>query len=112
MAVEIQDRQVGDTRTAIAGICTRPDGSVVDLTSLTPKFAMYDSQGNAKVTETEDNVSITDATAGKIQYEPQAADVDTEGTFYAYFIVEAATGEQDTFPVETGHFKIEIKGTS
>lgn len=112
MSVEVQDRQVGDTRTAIAGICTRPNGDVVDLTNLTMKFAMYDSQGNAKVVETNSNVAVTDAVNGEVEYAPQADDVDTEGTYYAYFIAEAGTGEQDTFPVETGDFKIQIKGVT
>ena len=112
MATQIQTRQIGDTRTAIAVTCKRPDGTAEDLTDLTLKFAMYDSEGSAKVAETTDNVSVTDATAGKVQYDPQAADVDEEGTFYAYFIAEAATGEQDTFPAETGDLRIIIKATT
>jgi hypothetical protein len=110
VAVQTQTRQVGDTRIAIAATCKRPDGTVVDLTSLTLKFAMYNSQtGVAKVTETNSNVTVTSATDGEVQYDPQAADVDTEGTYYAYFIAEAAGGAQDTFPASKGDFQIIIE---
>jgi hypothetical protein len=112
MAEQTQERQIGDTRTAIAGICTRPSGTVVDLTSLTLKFAMYDSQGTVKVAETSSNVTVTDASAGEVEYAPQAADVDTEGTYNGYFIAEAGTGEQDTFPAVVGDFKIIINAVT
>lgn len=112
MSVQKQTRQVGDTRTAIAATLKRPDGTVEDLTDLTVKFAMYDAQGNTKVTETSDYVSVTDATAGQVQYSPQAADVDTEGLYYAYFIAESAAGAQDTFPAAKGGFQISIEATT
>lgn len=112
MAVQKQTRQVGDTLIAIAATLKRPDGTVVDLTSLTLKFAMVDSENVVKVAETASNVTVTDATAGEVQYAPQAADVDTEGTFHAYFIAENGSGKQDTFPAETGEFQINIKPTA
>lgn len=109
MAAQEQTRQVGDTRTAIAATLTQ-NGSAVNLTGLTTKFTMVKSEGGVKVAETEDNVSVTDAAAGEIQYSPQAADVDAAGTFHAYFIAEVtATGAQDTFPAKTGDFQIIIE---
>ena len=105
-----QTRQVGDTLTAIAATLTRPDGTVVDVSALTTKFAMYEKDGTIVVTETTDNVTETDAAAGEVQYDPQAADVDTPGTYYAYFIAESGGGAQDTFPVVTGELEIEIVG--
>ena len=106
-----QIRQVGDTRTAIPGKLYRPDNSIEDLTDLTVKFAMYDTSGTAKVAETTDNVTVTDATAGEVQYDPQAADVNVVGTYYAYFIVEEA-GAQDTFPASKGGFVIDIQSVT
>jgi hypothetical protein len=107
--VQQQIRQKGDTRIAIAATLTRPDGTVVDLTNLTGKFKMCAVDGTEKVAETSSNVTITSATDGEIQYSPQAADVDTVGTFNAYFIAETAGGAQDTFPARSGDFQIVIK---
>jgi hypothetical protein len=110
VAVQTQTRQVGDTRIAIAAQLKRPDGNVVATTGLTPKFAMYDSEdGTAKVAETTSNITVSDAANGKLQYDPQAADVDTEGLYYAYFILEDGTGKQDTFPAKKGDLRIDIQ---
>ena len=109
MAVQRQERQVGDTRTAIAATLKRPDGTVESLSGLTLKFAMTDSEGTVKVAETNDNVTVTDATNGLVQYAPQAADVDTPGTFHAYFVAETGAGAQDTFPAIMGEFQIVIR---
>jgi len=109
MSIKEQVRQVGDTATAIAGTLTRPDGTVVDVTSLTVKFVMIHINGTVKVAETSSFVTKTDAPAGDVQYTCQAADVDTPGTYNAYFVTEAGTGEQDTFPVDEGHLRIIIK---
>ncbi len=109
MAVQTLTRQVGDTHIAIAAQLKRADSSNVDVTSLTVKFAMYDSEGTAKVAETSSNVSKTVAATGKVQYDPQAADVDTAGTYYGYFITEDGSSKQDTFPVVLGEFEIIIQ---
>lgn len=108
MTVERQVRHVGDTLVAIAASLKRPDGTAVDLSDLTVKFKMKDAQGNVKVALTETNVTVTDAEAGECQYDPQAADVDTAGTFYAYFVTEDAAGNKDTFPARTGDFEVII----
>ena len=112
MAVQTQNRQVGDLRTTIAATLTRPDGTVEDLTGLTIKFAMYDAEGSTKVAKTEIGASATDATNGEVQYVPLAVDVDTPGTFFAYFIAETAGGKQDSFPAIKGDFKIVFHPTS
>lgn len=106
MAIKIQNRQVGDRRIAIAATLKRFDGTVVDLSSLTLKFTMVDSEGGVKVVETATGVTVTSATDGEVQYDPLAADVDTKGTFFAYFIAETAGGLQDMFPAVKGEFKI------
>lgn len=102
-------RHVGDTQTALAVTCKRPDGTVVDLTSMTVRFEMYlASNGSTKVAETASNVTVTDATNGQVQYDFQAADVDTPGTYYAYFTVENAAGKKDTYPVDKGYLEVII----
>jgi hypothetical protein len=107
--IQVQRRQVGDTRIALAATLVRPDLTVVDLTALTPKFKMCTAAGVDKVAETTDNVAITDAENGQIQYNFQDDDVDTEGTFHAYFIIEEG-GAQDTFPVDAGLMQVRIMG--
>lgn len=107
MAVQKQTRRVGDTRTVIAATLKRPDNTVEDLTGLTLTFQMTDSKGSDKVAETASNVTVTDASAGQVEYAPQADDVDTEGTYFAYFRVADGT-DKDTFPAILGEFKIEI----
>lgn len=100
-----------DTRTPLAFRCRRPDGSIVDLTSKTVFFHMVNSAGSDKVAETSSNVTVNDAKAGLVQYDFQAADVDTAGTYYAYFVVKD-TGDEaantETFPAIARQFRIVI----
>lgn len=106
MALKIT-RQVGDTQVVLAMTLTRPDGTAVDLSDMSDVlFAMVTPAGVFKVAETSTNVTVTDAAAGEVQYALQDADVDTAGTYYAYFITEDASGKQDTFPVKRGELKI------
>ena len=108
MSVQEQTRRVGDTRTVIAATLKRPDNTVESLSGLTVTFQMTNTKDDVdKVAETSDNVTVTDAAAGEVQYAPQAADVDTEGTFNAYFRV-ADGSDKDTFPAIMGEFKITI----
>ncbi len=112
MSVQKQTRQIGDTLIAIAAALKRPDGTVVDLTDKTLKFTMVDSENSVKVAETATNVTVTDATAGEVQYDVQDDDVDEEGTFNAYFIVEDGSSRQEMFPAELGEFQINIMATA
>lgn len=113
MSVDRQYRHIDDTLTAIAVTLQRPDGTAVDLTSLTVRFMMVLAQdGTVKVAETASNVSVTDASNGQCQYDPQAVDVDTAGTYYAYFTAEDGSSNKDTFPAKTGDFEIIILPTS
>lgn len=105
-------RHVGDTEVALAATLQRPDGTAVDLTSLTVRFKMVDTAGSVKVAETDSNVSVTDAANGQCQYNFQSADVDTAGTYYAYFTAEDGSGNKDTFPAATGGLRIVNSGDS
>ena len=107
MAVQEQHRIVGDTRTAIAATLKRPNGDIEDLSGLTVNFVMYDSEGSTKVSETSDNVTVTDASNGEVQYDPQADDVDEAGTYYAYFRVVNGS-DKDSFPAVQGELRIVI----
>ncbi len=89
----------GDTRTQLARTLKRPDGTVVDLTDLTLKFRMVTSvtPRTDKVALTETGVTVTDAAAGEVQYDFQAADVNTAGKFFAFFVIDDS-GKLETFP--------------
>ena len=58
-----------------------------------------------------DNVTIVDASAGKVQYDFQNVDVDTAGTYYAYFILNDSDG-QETLPAIAGGFRVKIYSTT
>lgn len=105
----IQIRQVGDRLTPIAAQLIRPDDSIVDLTDTTVKFIMYGTDGTLKVAETV--ALIVSAEEGRVKYNPLEADVDTVGNYNAYFRVYA-DAKRDSFPVETGEFRISIKETT
>ncbi len=109
MTVQRQIRHKDGTLVAIAATLQRPSGTVVDVTDLTVRFLMVSVQKTTKVAETASNVSTTNATAGEVQYDFQADDVDTSGTYYGYFTTEDTGGKKDTFPAETGDLEIIIK---
>lgn len=102
---------VGDTLSPMGVQLVREDGAggyaVVDLTGLTVKFKMADREGTVVVAETVTGVSIIDATAGKVQYDFQATDVDTEGIFYAWFITYLGS-EKSTYPADGRSFSIRV----
>ena len=108
MAVQRQVRHVGDTLSAIAVTCKRPNGDVVSLASKTVEFKMVNAEdGTVKVAATSTGVSVTGAADGQVQYNPVAADVNTAGTYYGYFLVYSGT-DYETFPVATGDLIIQI----
>jgi len=104
-----QIRQVGDRLTPIAAQLIRPDDTIVDLTDTTVKFIMYDVSGTLKVAEVD--ATIVSAEDGKVRYRPTADDVDTPGNYNAYFRVYS-DAKRDSFPVETGQFRISIQETT
>jgi len=104
-----QIRQVGDRLTPIAAQLTRPDGTIVDLTDTVVKFLMYDVSGTLKVAEVE--AVIVSESEGRVKYAPKAVDVDTPGNYNAYFRVYDDV-KRDSFPVETGQFRISIQETT
>ena len=84
--------------------------TVIDLTGKDVDFVMYDSAGDIKVAQTA-AVTVGAPTDGKVEYDFQAADVDTIGTFYGYFIVKQAS-ETERVPVDKNGLVIEIQGAT
>lgn len=112
--VQVHYRTKGDTLTPIAAKLEQTDeNGVLQPVNLNggfvPKFRMVDDNGVTKVAETEDNVTVTDAANGKVQYDFQTADVNTAGTFWAWFAVYDSGGtERDSFPVSGKKLRVEI----
>jgi hypothetical protein len=97
---------LGDTLTPLAVTLTQSD-SPVNLTGKTVKFQMVAHNGAIVIAETSDNVSIVAPTQGRVNYDFQAADVDTLGTYWAWFTVYVGA-ERDTFPVDGRKLRIDI----
>ncbi len=109
MATQTHTRHVGNTRTAISATLKQEDENgdlqVVDVSSLDVHFDMYDRNGT-KVVDAG-TVAKDDGVNGKVSYDFQSADVDTPGTYRAYFVV-TESGEPDHFPIVNGELLIEI----
>lgn len=95
---------VGNTLIPL-GVTCKTGASVFDLTGKTAKFYMVDRDGTVVVAETA--ADITDAANGHVQYDFQAADVATAGTYYGYFNVYGGA-EPARFPVEDRDLTIVI----
>lgn len=111
MATEKHTIAVGDTLTPLAVQLKQKDvnGSLaaVNLTGLTVKFSMANSAGTAVVSEVTTGVTVTEASTGKVQYDFQASDVASAGTFYGWFSVYSGS-EKDTYPAGSKKLIIEI----
>jgi hypothetical protein len=67
----------------------------IDLTGATVMFHMKSVGGTVKV---DQQMTITDATGGVVQYDWQSGDTDTVGTYYVEFEVTYADSSVETFP--------------
>tara|TARA_R110000823_G_C15904661_1_gene497241 strand:- start:787 stop:1107 length:321 start_codon:yes stop_codon:yes gene_type:complete len=76
----------------------------VDITAATVKFHMKSLDGLVKI---DDTMIITDASGGVVQYNWQANDTDTVGTYYVEFEVTYADASVETFP-NTGSLIVSV----
>jgi hypothetical protein len=67
----------------------------IDLTGATVMFHMKSVDGTIKVDEA---MTITNNEGGVVQYNWQAGDTDTVGTYYVEFEVTYADASVETFP--------------
>lgn len=111
MTVDVHYRGLGNTLTPIKRQLVQKgeDGlyAPVNLTGKTVYFRMTDEDGNDVIAGTSAQCTVTDAANGKVEYDPDHADVDERGTFYGYFDVYDGL-EFDTYPAEAKTFKIVI----
>jgi len=98
--------KVGDTRQPV-GATLKEYGSAVDLSGVTGvDFRMTTLDGTDVVAWASATV-VGDGTAGQVTYDFQSGDVDTAGTYKAWFRINSS-GEYTTFPVN-GDFTIIIE---
>ena len=112
MTQQTHRRRVGDTRTVLPVALVQPNTSgvltAVDLTGLTVQFKLVNAAtGAAEVALTSTGVTVTTAATGQVQYDFNAAGVDTAGVYWGTFVVTQSS-ETDSFPVIQKNLKIVI----
>jgi len=111
-----QEYSVGDTRRPIEAVLRGPGGSVLDLSdgSIEVYFKMASAKSpyTVKVNALAEKVVVNGGAAGatgKVRYVWQAADLNTVGKYFAWWVVKQG-GLQETFP--TGNrFSIAVMPT-
>jgi len=101
---------VGDTYTPL-GRTLYQGNEAMDLTGLTVQFKLIQADGTTLTDWTATGVTVVSATAGDVQYDFLATDVDTAGVFYGYFRAGAGS-EWATFPPGDKLNKIVITDTN
>ena len=108
----VHEIAVGDTQTPVGARLKQLGESGVyedvNLANKTVTFKMVAEDGTIVVDWTPTGVTVVTESEGKVKYDFTAADVDTAGTFYAWFRVTDVNGETDTFPAGGRKFKIVI----
>jgi len=108
---QIHERHIDDTATVIPAVLSKKNSAGVDtvtnLTGKTVTFKLVDEYGTEVLAAT--SATVTDATAGEVEYDFSSEDVDTAGTFYGYFIVDES-GEDDHYPAVRGDLVVTIHG--
>ena len=104
MAIKIKR---GDRLPKIEATVKKDDGTIFDLTGATAAFYMANARsGVLKVNN--GSASITDATAGVVEYNWGSEDTDTTGEYHAEFeMTFVADGKKITAPSE-GYISIVI----
>jgi hypothetical protein len=69
--------------------------AVIDLTGATVRFHMKSVDGTLKI---DSPMTVTNVSGGVCQYNWQAGDTDTVGTYYVEFEVTYADASVETFP--------------
>ena len=93
-----------DTAPSLEAVLKDSAGSAINLIGATVNFHMKDLNGTLMV---DAATTVTDAEGGTVQYDWEAADTTTAGTFYAEFEVEYLDGTIETFP-NNGNVAIKI----
>lgn len=74
---------VGNTAPQYAITCTRPDGTVINLTGTTVSLYLYLNKVQQNVGHETSTVSILNATSGIIGWQPGTGDFNVKGQYKA-----------------------------
>lgn len=85
----------GDTLTKLAATIQN-DGTPRDLTGKIVTFVINTLSG--ETVQVGGSVTVTDATAGEVEYDFESSDVATAGTFKAWFVISDSGSETDSYP--------------
>ena len=84
-----------DTSPALQATLKDTSLAAVDLTGATVRFHMNSIEGTSKIDAV---MAVTDALGGVVQYDWQAGDTDTFGTYYVECQVTFPDSSVETFP--------------
>lgn len=84
-----------DTSPSLQATLKDASGTAISLTGATVRFHLKSLDGVVKV---DAAMTVTDADNGVIQYDWDAGDTDTAGSYYAEFEVTYNDGSIETFP--------------
>lgn len=84
-----------DTSPSIQAALKDASGSAINLLGASVQFHMEAVDGTLKV---DAAMTVTDTSGGVVQYDWQAGDTDTAGTYYVEFEVTYADSSVETFP--------------
>lgn len=97
---------VGDRRTPIAGALKDSAGTAIDLAGHSVAFRMVDAVNFApKVSDAP--ATIDTAASGEVHYDWAAADTDTPGDYWAWFVItRTSDGKREHFPGDGDRLKV------
>lgn len=85
-------------------------GTSIDLSGATIRVNMYHSAtGDLKINRATAGLTITASVAGEFQYQWQAADTNTTGSYFIEFEITPASGGKFTVPSDRSA-RVEITG--
>ena len=110
----------GDSLTPLGATLKRKqtDGSLtaIDLTGLTVKATIVNTDETVEMAETTTGVTVVTAASGIVQYDfASGASALAVGTYYLYFVVYGAgaeSTEKDTYPTPGEDLKLQVVVTA
>jgi len=97
----------GDRREPIQRTLRDSAGVVVSLAGASVKFRMRKKRGSAGAFKVDTTATIVDSPGGIVKYSWAAVDVDTPGSYRAWFEVTFSDTTKQTFPNE-GHILVVV----
>lgn len=94
-----------DTSPAVSATLTDSAGNAIDLTGASVDFVLAEPRGGGNVVDSP--ATITNASAGEVEYLWSSSDTADSGLFYGTFVVTFGDGSVETFP-NTGYYDVII----